>query len=86
VAVDHLHRRPGRAEVSAWVRYHSEERLGKDVWAGQHRLAGRQLAASPPAPAKHPPLVVVPARLLRDDEEREVRVVQQRWARHRNFR
>jgi type VII secretion protein EccE len=66
----------GRAEVSAWVRYHSEERLGKDVWAGLNRLTGRQLAAvqaSLPAPATHPPLVV-PARLLRDDEELEVRV------------
>ena len=44
----------GRAEVSAWVRYHSEERLGKDVWAGLNRLTGRQLAAvraSLPAPA-----------------------------------
>jgi type VII secretion protein EccE len=73
----------GRAEVSAWVRYHSEERLGKDVWAGLNRLDGRQLAAvqaSLPAPSTHPPLVV-PARLLRDDEELEVRVVQQRWAR-----
>jgi hypothetical protein len=58
------------------VRYHSEERLGKDVWAGLNRLTGRQLAAvqaSLPAPATHPPLVV-PARLLRDDEELEVRV------------
>ena len=35
----------GRAEVSAWVRYHSKERLGKDVWAGLNRLSGRQLAA-----------------------------------------
>ena len=66
----------GRAEVSAWVRYHSEERLGKDVWAGLNRLIGRQLAAvraSLPAPAKRP-LLVVPARALRDDEQLEVRV------------
>ena len=66
----------GRAEVSAWVRYHSEERLGKDVWAGLNRLIGRQLAAvraSLPAPAKRPPLVV-PARALRDDEQLAVRV------------
>jgi type VII secretion protein EccE len=64
------------AEVSAWVRYHSEERLAKDVWAGLNRLIGRQLAAvraSLPAPAKRPPLVV-PARALRDDEQLEVRV------------
>jgi type VII secretion protein EccE len=66
----------GRAEVSAWVRYHSEKRLGKDVWAGLNRLTGRQLAAvraSLPAPATRPPLVV-PARVLRDDEQLAVRV------------
>ena len=66
----------GRAEVSAWVRYHSEERLGKDVWAGLNRLTGRQLAAvraSLPAPATRPPLVV-PARALRDHEQLAVRV------------
>jgi type VII secretion protein EccE len=66
----------GRAEVSAWVRYHSEERVGKDVWAGLNRLTGRQLAAvqaSLPAPATHPPLVV-PARWLHDDDELEVRL------------
>jgi type VII secretion protein EccE len=66
----------GQAAVSAWVRYHSQERLGKDVWAGLNRLTGRQLAAvqaSLPAPATRSPLVV-PARVLRDDEELEVRV------------
>ena len=66
----------GRVEVSAWVRYHSRERLGKDVWAGLNRLTGRQLAAvraSLPAPAQRPPLVV-PARALRDDEQLAVRV------------
>jgi type VII secretion protein EccE len=66
----------GRAEVSAWVRYHSGKRLGKDVWAGLNRLTGRQLAAvwaSLPAPATRPPLVV-PARALRDDEQLVVRV------------
>jgi type VII secretion protein EccE len=66
----------GGAEVSAWVRYHSGERLGKDVWAGLNRLTGRQLAAvraSLPAPAQRPPLVV-PARALRDDEQLAVRV------------
>ena len=66
----------GRAEVSAWVRYHSRERLGKDVRAGLNRLTGRQLAAvqaSLPAPATRPPLVV-PARVLRDHEQLAVRV------------
>jgi type VII secretion protein EccE len=66
----------GGAEVSAWVRYHSRERLGKDVWAGLNRLTGRQLAAvqsSLPAPATRPALVV-PARALRDDEQLAVRV------------
>ena len=66
----------GRAEVSAWVRYHSGERLGKDVWAGLNRLTGRQLAAvraSLLAAATRPPLVVS-ARALRDDEQLEVRV------------
>jgi type VII secretion protein EccE len=66
----------GRAEVSAWVRYHSGERLGKDVRAGLNCLTGRQLAAvraSLPAPATRPPLVV-PARALHDHEQLEVRV------------
>jgi type VII secretion protein EccE len=66
----------GRAEVSAWVRYHSRELLGKDVWAGLNRLTGRQLAAvqaSLPAPATRPPLVV-PARVLCDDDQLAVLV------------
>jgi len=61
----------GRTEVSAWVRYHSGERLGKDVSAGLNLLTGRQLAAvqaSLPAPAQRPPLVV-PSRALRDHEQ-----------------
>jgi hypothetical protein len=61
----------GRPEVSAWVRYHSGEPLGKDARAGLNRLTGRQLAAlraSLPGPATRPPLVV-PARALRDDEQ-----------------
>jgi hypothetical protein len=65
----------GRPEVSAWVRYHSGEPLGKDGWAGLNRLTGRQLAAvraSLPAPATRPPLVV-PARALRDHERLAVR-------------
>ncbi len=78
----------GRAKASAWVRYHSEKRLGKNVWAGLNRLTGRQLAAvraSLPAPTTRPPLVV-PARALRDDEQLAVRLGPQRWARHRNTR
>jgi type VII secretion protein EccE len=67
----------GRAKVSAWVRYHTGERLGKkDAWAGLNRLTGRQLAAvraSLPAPAKRPALVV-PARVLRDHDQLAVRV------------
>ena len=66
----------GRAEVSAWVRYHSGVRLGKDVRAGLNLLTGRQMAAvraSLPAPVTRPPLVV-PARVLRDREELAVRV------------
>lgn len=65
-----------RAEVSAWVRYHSEKRLGKHVWAGLNRLTGRQWAAvwaSLPTPATRPPLVV-PARALHDNEQLAVRV------------
>lgn len=66
----------GRTEASAWVRYHSRERLGKDMSAGLNRLTGRQLAAvqaSLPAPAKRPPLVV-PARALRGEEQLTLRL------------
>ena len=66
----------GPAEVSAWVRYHSRERLGKDACAGLNRLTGRQLdavRASLPAPAKRPPLVV-PGWVLREDERLAVRL------------
>lgn len=66
----------GRTEVSTWVRYHSQKRLQKEVWAGLNRLTGRQLAAvhaSLPAPAMRPPLVV-PTRVLREDDELAVRV------------
>ena len=66
----------GWAYVSAWARYHSRERLRKDVWAGLNPLTGRQLAAvraSLPAPVTRPPLVV-PARVLRYDEQLAVRV------------
>jgi type VII secretion protein EccE len=64
------------AQVSAWVRYHSKERLGQDVWAGLNPLTGRQSAAvraSLPAPAKRPPLMV-PVRALRDHEDLAVRL------------
>lgn len=63
--------RAGRPQVSAWVRYHSEKRLPRDVSAGLNRLTGRQLAAvraSMPAPATRAPLVV-PSRVLRDDDD-----------------
>jgi type VII secretion protein EccE len=66
----------GEAEVSAWVRYHSGKPVGKDVETGLNRLIGRQLAAvqaSLPAPVTHTPLVV-PARVLLDDDQLEVQV------------
>jgi hypothetical protein len=62
--------------VSAWVRYNSRERLGKDGWAGLNPLTGRQLAAvraSLPAPAARP-LLVVPARALQRDDEQLDRI------------
>jgi len=61
----------GRPQLSAWVRYHSESRLHREVSAGLNRLTGRQLAAvraSLPAPATRA-LLVVPSRELRDDNE-----------------
>ncbi len=70
----------GGAEVSAWVRYHSGKRLGKDVCAGLNCLTGRQLnavRASLPAPAKRPQLVL-PARALDDCEELAVQVAPMR--------
>ena len=63
--------RGGRPQLSAWVRYHSDSRLPREVSAGLNRLTGRQLAAvraSLPAPTTRPPLVV-PSRELRDDDE-----------------
>ncbi len=63
--------RGGRPYVSAWVRYHSDSRLPKEVSAGLNRLTGRQLAAvraSLPAPTIRP-LLVVPRRGLHDDDE-----------------
>jgi len=64
------------AAASVWVRFHSRERLGKEVWAGLNRLTGRQLAAlraSLPAPSTRPPLAV-PARWLDERELLAVRV------------
>jgi len=61
----------GRPYVSAWVRYHSDGRLPREVSAGLNGLTGRQLAAvraSLPAPTIHSPLIV-PSRGLHDDDE-----------------
>jgi type VII secretion protein EccE len=58
------------ADMSAWVRHHSDKRLRKEVWSGLNRLTGRQLgavAASIPAPAAGRPLTM-PSRLLGDGE------------------
>lgn len=63
--------RGGRAHMSAWVRYHTEGRLRRDVSGGLNRLTGRQLAAvraSLPAPSTRP-LLVVPSRALRADDD-----------------
>lgn len=62
--------RGGRPQVSAWVRYHTEKRLRRNVSSGLNRLTGRQLAAvraSLPAPTARP-LLVVPSRPLRADD------------------
>jgi type VII secretion protein EccE len=63
--------RRGGADVSVWVRYHSADRLPKEVWNGLNRLTGRQLSAvlaSLPVPAARPPLVV-PGRSLAHREQ-----------------
>lgn len=47
------------ADVSVWVRYHSDKRLRKEAFSGLNRLTGRQLgavAASLPAPTSRRPL------------------------------
>jgi type VII secretion protein EccE len=72
--------RGGRPELSAWVRYHSADRLSRDVSNGLNRLTGRQLAAvraSLPAPSTHP-LIAVPSRGLLDDDELVLQVGQAR--------
>ncbi|WP_343602696.1 type VII secretion protein EccE [Mycobacterium sp.] len=69
-----LEARRGGADVSVWVRYHSRERLPKELCRGLNRLAGRQLtavAASLPAPTSGPRLVM-PRRPLRADEHLEM--------------
>lgn len=63
--------RAGRPQMSAWVRYHSDSRLPKELTPGLNRLTGRQLAAvraSLPVPGKRSRLVV-PSRELRDYDE-----------------
>ncbi|MGV0632939.1 type VII secretion protein EccE [Mycolicibacillus trivialis] len=62
--------RHNQVEVSAWVRFHTAERLEKSVWKGLNRLTGRQLRAvtdSLPVPARQPRLKL-PARPLGDDD------------------
>ncbi len=54
------------AEVSAWVRYHSDKRLRREAWSGLNRLTGRQLGAvgaSLPAPTSRR-LLAMPSRAL----------------------
>ena len=55
----------GRPQVSAWVRYHSDGRLPRELSAGLNRLTGRQLAAvraSLPAPIDPPACWSCPSR------------------------
>jgi type VII secretion protein EccE len=62
--------RDAGADVSAWVRYHSDKRLRKEVWSGLNRLTGRQLgavAAGLPAPTSGRPLKM-PSRPLDDGD------------------
>jgi type VII secretion protein EccE len=68
--------RAGQPQLSAWVRYHSEDRLPRELTTGLNRLTGRQLAAvraSLPAPSTRPPLVVA-SRDIRDHDELELPV------------
>jgi type VII secretion protein EccE len=60
-----------QADVSVWVRYHSDKRLRKEAFSGLNRLTGRQLgavAASLPAPTSRRPLPM-PSRTLGDGED-----------------
>lgn len=59
------------ADVSVWVRYHSDKRLRKESFSGLNRLTGRQLgavAASLPAPSSRRPLPM-PSRTVAHSEE-----------------
>ncbi|MBV8862194.1 MAG: type VII secretion protein EccE, partial [Mycobacterium sp.] len=59
------------ADVSVWVRYHSDKRLRKEAFSGLNRLTGRQLGAvgaSLPAPSSHRPLPM-PSRTLSNGED-----------------
>jgi type VII secretion protein EccE len=59
------------ADVSVWVRYHSDKRLRKEAFSGLNRLTGRQLgavAASLPAPTSRRPLPM-PSRTLTRSED-----------------
>jgi type VII secretion protein EccE len=70
----------GRPHVSAWVRYHSDSRLPRDVSSGLNRLTGRQLAAvraSMPAPTTRS-LLTVPSRALHNEEDLVLSVSQVR--------
>ena len=70
----------GRPHISGWVRYHSDNRLPRDVSAGLNRLTGRQLAAvraSMPAPTTRP-LLIVPSRELHNEEDLVLSVSQVR--------
>jgi type VII secretion protein EccE len=63
--------RGGRPRVSAWVRYHTDGKLPKEVSAGLNRLTGRQLAAvraSLPTPSLRARLDL-PGRGIRDHDE-----------------
>jgi type VII secretion protein EccE len=62
--------RDAGADMSAWVRHHSDKRLRKEVWSGLNRLTGRQLgavAASLPVPISGRALTM-PSRPLGADE------------------
>ncbi len=61
----------GQPHVSAWVRYHTDGKLPREVSAGLNRLTGRQLAAvraSLPTPSIRARLVL-PSRTLHDYDE-----------------
>ncbi|WP_144209261.1 type VII secretion protein EccE [Mycobacterium tilburgii] len=68
----------GQFQVAGLVRYHSDSRLPRGVPSGLNRLTGSQLAAvraSLPAPTTRP-LLVVPNRELREDDDLVLQVCQ----------